>query len=135
MTKLDEFIQTFLSSTNPEIVRSILSGKYNQSTSAITSKYIAKYRKLFLREKTQFASLFVIVDLLPSPEKSVHILGAPKKRPLESPKWHWLFLPPDRRQWAYCFKFRECLAVRCLCSQNMKNYYSNKSAKGYERMI
>ena len=29
--------------------------------------------------------------------KSVHILGAPKKdplNPLESPKWHWLFLHP-----------------------------------------
>ena len=28
------------------------------------------------------------------PRKWVHILGTPKKRPLESPKWHWLFLPP-----------------------------------------
>ena len=24
------------------------------------------------------------------PQKSVHILGAPKKESLESPKWHWL---------------------------------------------
>ena len=28
------------------------------------------------------------------PCKSVHILSALKKRPVKSPKWHWLFLPP-----------------------------------------
>ena len=29
----------------------------------------------------------------PGPKVSTYI-GCPKKRPLESPKWHWLFLPP-----------------------------------------
>ena len=31
------------------------------------------------------------------PRKSIHMLGSPKKdplNPLESPKWHWLFLSP-----------------------------------------
>ena len=34
----------------------------------------------------------------------------------------------------FCFEFRVCLAGRCLCSQKI-NKYSNKPAKGYERII
>ena len=33
-----------------------------------------------------------------------------------------------------CFEFRTYLTGRCLCSQNI-NKYSNKPAKGYERII
>ena len=33
-----------------------------------------------------------------------------------------------------CFEFRACLAIRCLCSQNIKKY-SNKPTKGYKRMV